>query len=201
MIFPHFSTFVGHFCPPESWPGSEFRIRIRVHWPDWIRILYGSGSATLLFSCPRAYSSPCAPHWSGGGPVYAPILPSRAYDHTPAPSPPPHLARRPATDHVAAGTVRISFLFPWGGGGQDSNRALNQWFWVSLCWYNSDSIGSEASCVKNRLTTIFFPTRGFLAALFARALRAPLMPEPGIEPGHPTMSSLESRWNNLKKCF
>ena len=36
-----FSTFVGHFCPPGS--GSGFRIRI--HWPDWIRIQ--SGSATL----------------------------------------------------------------------------------------------------------------------------------------------------------
>ncbi len=30
------STFVGHFCPPGS--GSGFRIRIRIHWPDWIRI-------------------------------------------------------------------------------------------------------------------------------------------------------------------
>ncbi len=37
-----FSTFVGHFCPPGS--GSGFRIRIRIHWPDWIRIQYGSGS-------------------------------------------------------------------------------------------------------------------------------------------------------------
>ncbi len=31
-----FSTFVGHFCPPGS--GSGFRIRIRNHWSDWIRI-------------------------------------------------------------------------------------------------------------------------------------------------------------------
>ncbi len=30
------STFVGHFCPPGS--GSGFRFRIRIHWPDWIRI-------------------------------------------------------------------------------------------------------------------------------------------------------------------
>ncbi len=37
-----FSTFVGHFCPPGS--GSGFRIRIRIHWPDWIRIQSGSGS-------------------------------------------------------------------------------------------------------------------------------------------------------------
>ncbi len=29
-----FSTFVGHFCPP----GSGSRFRIRIHWPDWIRI-------------------------------------------------------------------------------------------------------------------------------------------------------------------
>ncbi len=39
-----FFTFVGHFCPPGS--GSGFRIRIRIHWPDWIRIR--SGSETLL---------------------------------------------------------------------------------------------------------------------------------------------------------
>ncbi len=36
---------MGHFCPPGS--GSGFRIRIRIHWPDLIRILYGSGSETL----------------------------------------------------------------------------------------------------------------------------------------------------------
>ncbi len=41
-----FSTFVGHFCPPGS--GSGSRIRIRIHWPDWIRIQSGSGSETLL---------------------------------------------------------------------------------------------------------------------------------------------------------
>ncbi len=37
---------MGNFCPPES------GFRIRIHWPDWIRIQsgygYGSGSATLL---------------------------------------------------------------------------------------------------------------------------------------------------------
>ncbi len=38
-IFP---LFVGHFCPPGS--GSGFRIRI--HWPDWIRIQSGSGSGS-----------------------------------------------------------------------------------------------------------------------------------------------------------
>ncbi len=45
-----FSTFVGHFCPPGSGFGSGFRIRIRIHWPDWIRIQSGSGygSGTLL---------------------------------------------------------------------------------------------------------------------------------------------------------
>jgi hypothetical protein len=40
-----FSTFVGNFCPPGS--GSGFRIRIRIHRPDWIRIQSGSGSTTL----------------------------------------------------------------------------------------------------------------------------------------------------------
>jgi hypothetical protein len=77
--------------------------------------------------------------------VYAPILPSRAYDHTPAPSPPPHLARKPATDHVSTGTrvpygyLLFSFFPLWvlvevgrgrGGGKlrQDSNRALNHCF-------------------------------------------------------------------------
>ncbi len=38
-----FSTFA--ICPP----GSGFRIRI--HWPDWIRIQLGSGSATLVCTC------------------------------------------------------------------------------------------------------------------------------------------------------
>ncbi len=42
-FFNFFSSFVGHFCPPGS--GSGFLIRI--HWPDWIRIQLGSGSATL----------------------------------------------------------------------------------------------------------------------------------------------------------
>jgi hypothetical protein len=54
----HFKTkiffyFCGSFFPPGS--GSRFRIRIRIHWPDWIRIQLGSGSATLvknnLFFC------------------------------------------------------------------------------------------------------------------------------------------------------
>ncbi len=40
---------MAHFCPPGS--GSGFRIRIRIHWPDWIRIQSGSGSATLVLSC------------------------------------------------------------------------------------------------------------------------------------------------------
>ncbi len=43
MKFHNFSTFVVHFCPP----GSGLRKRIRIHWPDWIRIQFGSGSATL----------------------------------------------------------------------------------------------------------------------------------------------------------
>jgi hypothetical protein len=145
MKFHNF-YFSGSFLPswirnriPNTDPNSEyeyeFRIRIRINWPDWIRIQYRFGTATVLFSCARNYSSPCAPHWSGGGPVYAPILPSRAYDHTPAPSPPPHLARKPATDHVSTGTVGIPIFFISGGGGeklrQDSNRAVNHCFWVS----------------------------------------------------------------------
>ncbi len=40
-----FSTFVGPFCPP----GSGSRFRIRIHWPDWIRIQ--SGSKTLMQTC------------------------------------------------------------------------------------------------------------------------------------------------------
>ncbi len=61
--------------------------------------------------------------------MYAPILPSRAYDHTPAPSPPPHLARKQATDHVSTGTgpVRIryrtySFFPPLGVGRGGDGR-------------------------------------------------------------------------------
>jgi hypothetical protein len=37
---------VGYFCPPGT--GSGIRIRIRIRWPDWIRIQYKSGSATLV---------------------------------------------------------------------------------------------------------------------------------------------------------
>ncbi len=47
-----FSSFVGHFCPPGS--GSGFRIRIRIHWPDWIQVpRFGSqsGSSKSLHSC------------------------------------------------------------------------------------------------------------------------------------------------------
>ncbi len=44
--FLFFSSFVGHFSPPRS--GSGFRLWIRIHWPDWIRIRLGSGSATLV---------------------------------------------------------------------------------------------------------------------------------------------------------
>ncbi len=42
-LLKFFTTFVGHFCPP----GSGSRFRIRIHWPDWIRIQSGSRSATL----------------------------------------------------------------------------------------------------------------------------------------------------------
>ncbi len=45
-FYKFFSTLVGHFCLPGS--GSGLRIRIRIHWPDWIRIQYGSGSAILV---------------------------------------------------------------------------------------------------------------------------------------------------------
>ncbi len=41
------SNFLGHFCPPGS--GSAFRIRIRIHWPNSIRIQLGPGSETLLY--------------------------------------------------------------------------------------------------------------------------------------------------------
>ncbi len=40
MKILNFLNFPGSFLP--SW------IRIRIHWPDWIRIQYGSGSATLV---------------------------------------------------------------------------------------------------------------------------------------------------------
>jgi hypothetical protein len=32
----------------DPYSGSGFRTRIRIHWPDWIRIEYGSGSETLV---------------------------------------------------------------------------------------------------------------------------------------------------------
>ena len=53
----------------------------------------------------RTYSSSFLQQ-STGGPVYAPILPSRAYDHTPAPSPPPHL-KRPVSDIVIGKPVLL----------------------------------------------------------------------------------------------
>ncbi len=42
-----FSNFTGNFCLPGS--GSRFRIRIRIHWPDWNRIQLGAGSTTLFY--------------------------------------------------------------------------------------------------------------------------------------------------------
>ncbi len=45
-----FSTFVGHFCPPGS--GSGFWIRIRIYWPEWIRIQ----SETLLVTVRKQFS-------------------------------------------------------------------------------------------------------------------------------------------------
>ncbi len=43
-----FSSFVGHFSPP----GSGFRIGIRIHWPDWIRIRNPAfKSKSLQFLC------------------------------------------------------------------------------------------------------------------------------------------------------
>ncbi len=45
MKFLIFFYFCGSFCPPGS--GFGFWIRIRIHWPDIIRIQFGSGSATL----------------------------------------------------------------------------------------------------------------------------------------------------------
>jgi hypothetical protein len=43
MKFLIFFYFCGSSLP--SW--IRFRIRIRIHWPDWIRIQFGSGSGTL----------------------------------------------------------------------------------------------------------------------------------------------------------
>ncbi len=48
MNFLYFFYFCGSFLLSGS--GSRFRIRIRIHWPYWIRIQFGSGSATLLSS-------------------------------------------------------------------------------------------------------------------------------------------------------
>ncbi len=45
MKFLNFFYFCGSFWPSGS--GSGFQTRIRIHWPDWIRIQCGSGSETL----------------------------------------------------------------------------------------------------------------------------------------------------------
>ncbi len=53
----HFNTwnffFVCNFCPPGS--GTEFWIRIRIHWPDGIRIHKGSGFETLVRTRPLSW--------------------------------------------------------------------------------------------------------------------------------------------------
>ncbi len=80
----HFKTWnffssVGHLCPPGSKYGSGFRIRIRIHWPDWIRI--------------RNPGRRCS-WWSRPGPhvlvtsrsSYARIIPTRSRRLLPHPS-------------------------------------------------------------------------------------------------------------------
>jgi hypothetical protein len=55
MNFKKFSTFLGHFCPPGS--GSGFRIRIRIHWPDWKRIRIRNPGLRPLLSSPLGFFS------------------------------------------------------------------------------------------------------------------------------------------------
>ncbi len=52
-----YSYFCGSFLP--SW----IRIRFRIHWPDWILIRFGSGSATLL----KRKTDPLLTPWAAGG--------------------------------------------------------------------------------------------------------------------------------------
>ncbi len=78
-----FSTFMGHFCPPGS--GSGFRILIRIHWPDWIWIQSGSGSATLQCLSPYVMELAHLRVWwkaeHAGGPD-APVDPQETPRHT-----------------------------------------------------------------------------------------------------------------------
>jgi hypothetical protein len=67
---------MGHFCPPGSRSGFGFRIRIRIHWPDWILIQSGSagsGSTDLMESGsnPDPDPKPCFFCWSDLGLILA----------------------------------------------------------------------------------------------------------------------------------
>ncbi len=70
--FKKISTFLGHFCPPGSGSGSRIPdpdpgFRIRIHWPNWIRIQ--SGSATLVSGEGNAAGGPHQPQMGRvGGP-------------------------------------------------------------------------------------------------------------------------------------
>ncbi len=60
----HFLTFLGgNFRPPESRSG--FLIRIRIHWPDWIRIQFGSGSGSEPMTTFTFFRSYCWIHGTG----------------------------------------------------------------------------------------------------------------------------------------
>jgi hypothetical protein len=56
------TTFVGHFCPPGSGSG----IRIRIHWPDWIRIQSGSATLTTIPASSKRNKKVSLRYWPRG---------------------------------------------------------------------------------------------------------------------------------------
>ncbi len=58
---------MGHFCPPGSW----FRIRLRTHWPDWIRIQSGFETLPAITCFCLLERAGAEPARSAPGPVVA----------------------------------------------------------------------------------------------------------------------------------
>ncbi len=77
MKFLIFFTFVGHFRPP--WSGSGFRILIRIHWLDRIRIQSGSGSETLCQASKYSLPPPNTPLPAN---VYQLVTHTQPYSYT-----------------------------------------------------------------------------------------------------------------------
>ncbi len=75
---------MGHFCPPVS--GSRFLIRIRIHWPDWIRIRNTDPRHPCIILCYLSWrgSVPClSGSWCGATWLWRPVTPPWPPPRTP----------------------------------------------------------------------------------------------------------------------